>query len=159
MFELSCHCGEIRIALPRPPDIIHACNCSLCSKAGADWGYYDPTEVSVTGQGAAYVRPDREDPGAAIHFCRTCGSTTHFTLTPAAVARFGDRVLGVNMRLAEPGALAGVELRFPDGRAWSGQGPFTYVRPPEILGASRPDKPCKGGPSAGSGQSPPDGVD
>jgi hypothetical protein len=55
-------------------------------------------------------------------------------LTESAAARFGNSLMGVNMRLADDRDLAGIELRFPDGRAWSGDGDFTYVRDPLILG-------------------------
>lgn len=50
------------------------------------------------------------------------------------VARHGNTVTGVNLRLADERDLAGVELRYPDGRAWSGTGEFAYVRPAEIIG-------------------------
>ncbi len=43
-------------------------------------------------------------------------------LTEQAVAKHGNVVMGVNMRLADESDLAGVELRFPDGRAWAGTG-------------------------------------
>jgi hypothetical protein len=42
--------------------------------------------------------------------------------------------MGVNMRLVEERDLAGVELRYPDGRAWSGAGAFGYVREARIIG-------------------------
>jgi hypothetical protein len=38
------------------------------------------------------------------------------------------------MLLADESALAGVELRFPDGRAWPGEGAFGYVREAEMIG-------------------------
>ena len=41
--------------------------------------------------------------------------------------------MGVNMGLAEPQDIAGIELRFPDGRSWSGEGEFTYTREPIVL--------------------------
>ena len=31
----------------------------------------------------------------------------------------------------------GIELRYPDGKAWSGEGDFTYVRKARMLGATR----------------------
>jgi hypothetical protein len=45
----------------------------------------------------------------------------------------GDTAAGVNMALAEPDDLAGIELRFPDGRGWSGEGPFTYRRAAQTI--------------------------
>ena len=126
-------CGGVRLRLAKRPDFIHACNCSLCSKAGARWGYFHPSEVTATGDTRGYSRGDREAANAELRFCPTCGTTTHFVLTPGAVAKFGDTMLGVNMWLAEPADLAGLELRYPDGRAWSGEGPFGYVREPRTL--------------------------
>ena len=80
-----------------------------------------------------------EDAAAEVWFCATCGSTTHFTLTASAVEKFGDTLMGVNVRLADEDDLAGVELRFPDGRAWSGEGEFGYVREPRVIGRSTPE--------------------
>jgi hypothetical protein len=54
--------------------------------------------------------------------------------SPNAVARHGNSLMGVNMRLADESDLDGVELRFPDGRAWPGEGDFVYVREALILG-------------------------
>jgi hypothetical protein len=42
--------------------------------------------------------------------------------------------MGVNMRLADEKDLAGIELRYPDGRAWSGKGGFGYVQEARIIG-------------------------
>jgi hypothetical protein len=134
MLKLSCLCGQIRVEIKKPPDYIHECNCTLCSKSGARWGYFHPSEVSVEGDAEGYCREDKDDPGARLQFCAKCGSTTHFVLTESAVAKHGNVVMGVNMRLADESELAGVELRYPDGRAWSGEGGFGYARGPRTLG-------------------------
>jgi hypothetical protein len=134
MLNLSCHCGQIRVKIDKQPDHINECNCTLCSKAGARWAYFHPSEVSVEGATKGYCREDKDDPAAQIQFCAHCGSTTHFTLTENAVAKFGNTLMGVNMRLADERDLAGVELRYPDGQAWSGEGAFGYVREARILG-------------------------
>lgn len=134
MLKLSCHCGHVRVQIEKQPDYINECNCTLCSKAGARWGYFHPSEVRVEGSATGYCRKDKDDPGAQFHFCAKCGSTTHFTLTESAAAKFGNTVMGVNMRLADEGDLAGIELRYPDGRAWPGAGDFGYVREARIIG-------------------------
>jgi hypothetical protein len=134
MLTLSCLCGQVRLELVKRPDFIHACNCTMCRKTGARWGYFHPAEVSIAGSTGGYSRADKDDPSAEAHFCTGCGATTHFILTPSAVARFGNGVMGVNMLLADQAELAGVELRYPDGQSWPGQGPFGYVRDPRILG-------------------------
>jgi hypothetical protein len=138
MLQLSCHCGQVRLEIRKRPDYINACNCTLCSKSGAWWGYFDPSEVSVEGSTKRYRRGDKAEPGVDIHFCPHCGSTTHFTLTESAAAKFGNMLVGVNMRLADESELAGVELRFPDGRAWPGEGEFGYVREGYVIGDAAP---------------------
>jgi hypothetical protein len=130
---LSCHCGAVRIEVRRRPDFLHECNCTLCRKTGARWGYFRPDEIAVDGRTTGYSRADKAEPGVVVHFCQTCGSTTHFRLTPAAVKKHGDVQMGVNMRLAADEELAGVELRFPNGRDWPGTGSFGYVRTPQTL--------------------------
>jgi hypothetical protein len=134
MLKLSCLCGQVRIEIPKRPDFINECNCTLCSKSGARWAYFHPSEVSVVGTTKGYSREDKEDPAAEIRFCANCGSTTHFILTASAVSKFGNSQIGVNMRLADEKDLAGIELRYPDGRAWPGKGAFGYVQEARIIG-------------------------
>lgn len=112
--EGSCHCGAVRLTIPRAPDYINDCNCSLCVKQGAIWGYFRPDEVTVTGAVDAYVRADLAEPCLANHRCAHCGGITHWSLLPPHPA---DR-MGINMRLFEPGARAGIEVRAIDGRSW-----------------------------------------
>lgn len=134
MSKLFCLCGLVCVEIPGRPDFINACNCTLCSKSGARWAYFHPAAVAVSGRTTGYSRADKEDPAAEIHFCPRCGATTHFILTASAVAKFGNVQMGVNMRLADEAELRGTELRYPDGRSWSGQGAFGYVRQARIIG-------------------------
>jgi hypothetical protein len=137
MLDLTCHCGLVRLEIKKHPEFIHECNCTLCAKSGARWGYFHPAEVTVTGAGSSYRRKDKAEPASQIHFCSRCGTTTHFTLTESAVTKHGNTMLGINMRLADEQSLAGIELRFPDGKAWSGSGSFTYVQEPRTIGPSK----------------------
>ena len=134
MLRLACLCGQIRVEIRKRPDFINECNCTLCRKSGARWGYFHPSEVSVQGTTRGYCRDDKDDPAAEIQFCPNCGSTTHFTLTASAVGKFGNVQLGVNMRLVDESELAGIELRYPDGQAWPGKGGFSYVREARVIG-------------------------
>jgi hypothetical protein len=126
--------GQVRIETPKRPDFINECNCTLCSKSGVRWAYFHPSDVSIEGATKGYSRRDKEDPAAEIRFCANCGSTTHFILTDSAVSKFGNSQMGVNARLADDKDLAGTELRYPDGRAWSGKGGFSYVQDARIIG-------------------------
>ena len=134
MLNMSCHCGHVVIRTEKRPDFIHECNCTLCQKSGAIWGYFQPSEVAVDGTTTGYDRSDKPEPAVSIRFCPICGSTTHFELADTTIAKFGNTMLGVNMRLADEQDLKGVELRYPDGRAWSGQGEFGYVQDAIVIG-------------------------
>ena len=129
MLKLSCLCGQVRIETPKRPDFINECNCTLCSKSGARWAYFHPSDVGIEGSTTGY------SPAAEIRFCANCGSTTHFILTASAASKFGNVQVGVNVRLADEKDLAGIEVRYPDGRAWSGKGGFGYVREARIIEA------------------------
>ena len=133
MLNLSCHCGRVDVQTEKRPDFIHDCNCTLCQKTGAIWGYFHPSEVTVEGMTSGYSRDDKAEPGVSVRFCSNCGATTHFELTEATIAKFGNNMLGVNMRLANENDLGGVELRYPDGLAWSGEGDFGYVQKALII--------------------------
>ena len=134
VLTLACLCGAVRIDLAKRPEYINECNCTLCAKSGARWAYFHPSEVNIEGATGKYSREDKDNPAAEIHFCGRCGSTTHFVLTESAIAKFGNVQMGVNMLLADEGDLAGIELRYPDGRNWSGGAEFGYVRGPRVIG-------------------------
>lgn len=133
MIKLTCHCGQASLEIASRPEFINECNCSLCSKAGAQWAYCAPEDVSISGRTSTYRRTDKDEPAAQVHFCPDCGTTTHFSLTESTIAQHGNTMLGANMRLAEAGDLAGIELKFPDGKSWDGKGEFEYVREAVIL--------------------------
>lgn len=125
---LSCLCGNVGLTVSSQPNFLHQCNCTLCTKTGAQWAYFPPESVSCEGNTQPFCRADKDDPGAEIHFCGKCGCTTHFVLTKSAIAQHGNTMMGVNFALAAPADLEGVELRFPDGRGWSGEGAFGYYQ-------------------------------
>jgi hypothetical protein len=131
---LSCLCGRVHIIVERRPEYVNECNCTLCSKTGARWGYFHPPEVGIDGSTRGYCRTDKDDPNAEVHFCAECGSTTHFVLTKGAISKFGNTLMGVNMWLANEHDLRGIEVRYPDGQAWSGSGSFAYIREPRLIG-------------------------
>ena len=110
----SCHCGRARITLPRRPDEVTHCNCSLCTKTGFQGVYFASDELTIEGEFDSYVREDLKQPYLATHRCKTCGIITHWTpLTDPPHER-----MGVNARLLEPGLLDGVSVKEVDGRSW-----------------------------------------
>ena len=109
----SCHCGKVRIEVPRPPDWVGSCNCSICRRTGILWAYYKPEEVRVepeTGATQPYIWGDR---CLALHHCRTCGCITHWqNLMPD-----GDK-MGINALLLDGFDAEGTELRLIDGASF-----------------------------------------
>lgn len=130
----TCHCGRVGIILKAPPDFVNDCNCSLCRKSGALWGYFDQSQVSVTGDTESYQRADRETPIVNIHFCKECGNTTHWTLTEfgGSFVEDPDR-MGANMHLFDRVKLKGVEKRYPNRADWTSGPELEDVSAPEVL--------------------------
>ncbi len=110
----TCHCGQVRITLPRKPDQVTHCNCSLCSKTGFQGIYYSSADLEIEGELDSYVRADSNPAYIAQQRCRNCGITTHWVpLTDPPYER-----MGVNARLFEPGAFDDVPVKQVDGRSW-----------------------------------------
>jgi hypothetical protein len=111
MLTGTCHCGAIRIDVPRRPAELTNCNCSLCRRVGALWAYYGVSEVRVQGHPEktdGYVQGDRT---LRTVRCRTCGCVTHWEpIDPAAHPR-----MGVNMRQFDLDAVGPVRIRLFDG--------------------------------------------
>lgn len=135
----TCLCGAVHVTIEARPDFIHDCNCSLCRKVGAAWGYYSAAAFSASGDTAAFMRRDKPNAGVAVHACKTCGATTHFALSEAFKAANPEAdLVGVNMRLFAPEDLEDVELRYPNGKDWDGVGEFEYRRPAMTISAASP---------------------
>jgi hypothetical protein len=110
----SCHCGRARITLPRTPEYVCHCNCSLCAKTGFKGVYFPSDELVIEGEFDDYVRADSNPACLSMHRCRHCGIATHWTpLTEPPHER-----MGVNASLLEEEALEGVPIREVDGRSW-----------------------------------------
>lgn len=109
-----CHCGRVTIRLPRKPDYVNSCNCSLCAKTGWLGIYYSSDELVIDGEFDPYVRNDLRQTYLKVMRCTNCGIATHWEpLTPPPHQR-----MGVNARLVDPALLDGVEVREVDGRSW-----------------------------------------
>jgi hypothetical protein len=103
----SCHCGAVRIAVPRAPESVVSCNCSLCRRTGALMAYYPPDAVRVEGATALYLTGDRF---LRFHHCPACACHTHWDANPEALT--GDLPDGVRDALT---SRMGVNARLLDG--------------------------------------------
>ena len=110
----ACHCGRATIRLPRKPDYVNDCNCSLCTATGFQGIYFASDELVIDGEFDRYVRSDMAEPCLAVLRCKTCGTPTHWT--PLGEPPY-ER-MGVNARLVAPALLEGVDVRQVDGRSW-----------------------------------------
>ena len=110
MIEGSCLCGAVRWQFAAQPDGATACNCTACRRYGVLWAYDFVDEgIRVSGPTHKYVR------GKALefHFCPTCGCVTHwFGLRKEEDGRIR---IAVNLRLAEPDAVARIPIDHFDG--------------------------------------------
>jgi hypothetical protein len=132
----NCLCGAVSVTIEAKPEFIHDCNCGLCRKAGGAWGDFPSASVRTTGNTVPFVRRDETIPGVEIHSCAT---TTHFVLTEAFLEQNASAdLVGANMRLFDPDDLKGVEVRFPNGKDWTGEGPFGYRRAAMTISDSAP---------------------
>jgi hypothetical protein len=110
MIEGACHCGEVRWQFEGQPDSATACNCTVCRRYGVLWAYGHENEgIRVRGVTQAYVR------GEAIefHFCTACGCVAYWRGRKTDAV--GRRRIGVNLRMAEPDAVARIPIEHLDG--------------------------------------------
>ena len=82
----SCHCGAVRVAIPRMPDTISECNCSLCAVTGWRGVYCRPDEAVIVGDFDSYVRSDLDQSFITLWRCASCGIPTHWTPLANAVS-------------------------------------------------------------------------
>ena len=111
MIEGSCHCGAVRWQIDAMPEGATACNCTVCRRYGALWAYdWDGEGIRVSGPTGAYLRGERE---IEFHFCPTCGCVAYWRASRADDG--GRKRIAVNLRLAEPDAVATIPIDRFDG--------------------------------------------
>lgn len=111
MIQGTCHCGSVRWRFAGVPDGATACNCTVCRRYGVLWAYdYEGEGVTVTGATRAYICGAKE---ISFNFCLECGCVAFWrSLTPDDAGR---RRIAVNLRLAEPEAVAKIPIDHFDG--------------------------------------------
>ncbi|MGV3526275.1 MAG: GFA family protein [Candidatus Sericytochromatia bacterium] len=110
MIQGACHCGAVQWSFDGQPDGATACNCTVCRRYGTLWAYdYENEGIRVSGETRSYVR------GRSIefHFCPVCACVAFWRLQPDATEK--RRRIAVNLRLAEPEAVAQIPIDHFDG--------------------------------------------
>jgi len=111
MIIASCHCGNISLQTEQLPATVTACNCSICSRLGALWAYFQPSDVSVSHKfktPASYMWGDKD---IAFHHCPLCGCSTHYTTTE----KCDSQRLAINARMFSGELLEDISIRNFDG--------------------------------------------
>ncbi len=91
----SCHCGNVQLSVPHLTDTATECNCSICSRYAARWGYFTEQQVEVSVGEKGLQAYSYGDNMIAFQHCKNCGCLTHYTsTTPGPEAR-----LAINYRM------------------------------------------------------------
>ncbi|WP_235405980.1 GFA family protein [Pseudoalteromonas sp. SMS1] len=107
----SCHCGNVIIDVSTKVNLATSCNCSLCHRYGAIWGYFEMAQVNVAHRSASVQSYKHGDEYLDFHHCTRCGCITHYTPTEKAESTR----MAVNLRMFDKTVLQGVEVRYFDG--------------------------------------------
>ncbi|MET1255679.1 GFA family protein [Aliikangiella maris] len=110
--KLSCHCRNIELIVSNKPTQLTECNCSICRRYAALWGYYTPKEVEVTINRQPPLEYTQDEGALTVKICSQCGCVCHYEtlkeITPAKV--------GINFRMAENiEELKDIDVRSFDG--------------------------------------------
>ena len=114
MITASCHCGAVQLEVPSAPETVSICNCSICTKIGGVWSYYNPAEVKLKSSRDTidtYIWGDK-----SIQTCRctNCGCTTHWeSIDPGLTER-----MGINARMMTAIDLDKIPVRHVDGASF-----------------------------------------
>ena len=106
----ACHCGRVHWTLTGDPGSVTACNCTVCRRYGALWAYdYEGERITTEGETRAYVRGKTTE----FHFCPNCGCVVWWR--GLQLDEDGRRRFAVNIRMAQPEAVAGLAIGHFDG--------------------------------------------
>ena len=113
----SCHCKATVFEVSEAPASVTRCTCSICSKKGALWAYYDPAKVKLEVQSTTACY--RWQTKIIRHnFCPHCGCTTH-NETPdwsTGEPNFEKMSIAINARLFDDFDLDSIEVVTIDGK-------------------------------------------
>lgn len=111
MLNGSCHCGNVKWSFERTPEGATACNCTVCRRYGVLWAYdYLEEGIRTSGATSVYLTGEKS---IGFHFCPNCGCVAYW-LAREPDER-GRRRVAVNLRMAEPEAVAQIPIYHFEG--------------------------------------------
>jgi hypothetical protein len=114
MLTATCHCGAVRVIVPRKPRTVTDCNCSICRRYGVLWAYYKAATVRVEAAPKATRGYSWGRKALCFVRCATCGCVMCWE----RVAPKPGRKMGVNARNFEPEVLRSIRVVPLDGASW-----------------------------------------
>ena len=107
----TCHCGAVRIDVPRRPRMLTSCNCSICRRYGVLWAYYRAADVHLVCKAGATQAYSWGRKALKFVRCATCGCVMNWERVPARKVDY----MGVNARNLDPSIWGTVRIRLLDG--------------------------------------------
>jgi hypothetical protein len=111
MLSATCHCGAVKVEVPRKPKTLTNCNCSICRRYGVLWAYYKDAEVQLTAEPDTTDEYIWGDKSQKFIRCKGCGCVMQWKKLVVGPSTW----TGVNARNFEPAALGAVKIRLLDG--------------------------------------------
>ncbi len=109
-----CHCGAVRWRFHGEIPDATICNCTICRRYGALWAYdYDGHGIHVDDPEARLTSYAWGSRSLAFNFCGVCGNVVNWRGSKPGAD--GRTRIAVNLRLAEPGAVAHIPLQRFEG--------------------------------------------
>jgi len=114
MLTGTCHCGAVRVTVPRKPRTVTDCNCSICRRYGVLWAYYKASTVRIEAKPRATEAYSWGRKKLKFVRCATCGCVICWQ---RIVPRPGSQ-MGVNARNLDLEVLTSLRVSKLDGAAW-----------------------------------------
>jgi hypothetical protein len=118
MLRGSCHCGGTKFEVAEAPKTLTRCTCSICSKRGALWAYYDLKDFTLLTPRENVATYRWQTKTVSHNFCPVCGCGT-FTETPdwsTGEANFDNPQIAINAHLFDDFDLYAVPVEIIDGK-------------------------------------------
>jgi hypothetical protein len=109
--KAQCNCGAVKLTISNPR-LVLACHCHDCrARTGADMalcltsnGKDVKVEEAAGGQVVEFGKfhPDGSNKGPRVRFCKTCGTTTHYSSFGGAIIQVPLLLTGLKDKVDEP---------------------------------------------------------